>query len=108
MLMAGPAMGQAPKEAPAEPILPQRSIQLTAEQGHTIKEIVLKDMNVAPAGAKAEAVKIGEKIPQGVNPQPFPESVTERVPQVRTYKFFLLDRQVVVVGPQNTVADILK
>jgi hypothetical protein len=30
-----------------EPI-PPRSIQLTAEQGHVIKEIVLKDMHIEP------------------------------------------------------------
>lgn len=105
-LCAGGAHAQAPPRD--SDTLPKRTIQLTAEEGHTIKEVVLKDMKVQPAAVKSDDVKIGGKIPPGVSLQTFPEVVTERVPQVTRHKFFVSDGQVVVVGPNDTVADILK
>ena len=99
------AFAQAPKSDEA---LPRRLVNITAEEGHTIKEVVLKDMKVRAATVKPDAVKIGEKAPDGVSLQTFPDTVTERVSQVRSHKFFVLDEQVVVVGPNGTVADIVK
>jgi len=40
--------------------------------------------------------------------QTFPPLVAEKVPQVRTYKFFITENQIVVVSPQNVIADIVK
>jgi hypothetical protein len=45
-LLVGGAIAQTPPDD-KEPI-PPRSIQLTAEQDHVIKEIVLKDMHIEP------------------------------------------------------------
>ena len=40
--------------------------------------------------------------------QTFPPLIAEKVPQVRTYKFFVTENQIVVVNPQNIIADIIK
>ncbi len=88
-------------------IIPQRSIKLTAEESHTIKEIV-KDVNTSPASVDKNAVKIGEKLPPDVQLSDFPAELKEKVSAVRTYKFFKMGNQVVIVHPNdNLVADIL-
>ena len=89
-----------------EPI-PPRSIQLTAEQDHVIKEIVLKDMQIKQLPHSTE-IRTGEKVPPDIELQPFPALVSEKVPQVRTHKFFITENQIVVVSPQNIIADIIK
>jgi hypothetical protein len=58
--LVGGAIAQVPRDD-KEPIRP-RSIQLTAEQDHVIKEIVLKDMHIEQVPRSTE-IKIGEKKP---------------------------------------------
>jgi hypothetical protein len=103
--LVGDAIAQTPPDD-KEPI-PPRSIQLTAEQDHVIKEIVLKDMHIEQAPRSTE-IRIGEKVPPDIALQTFPPLVAEKVPQVRTYKFFITENQIVIVSPQNTIADIIK
>ena len=101
----GGAIAQTPPDDKAP--IPPRSIQLTAEQDHVIKEIVLKDMHIEQVPRSTE-IRIGEKVPPDIALQTFPPLVAEKVPQVRTYKFFLTENQIVVVSPQNIIADIIK
>jgi hypothetical protein len=103
--LVGGAIAQIPTDD-KEPI-PPRSVPLTAEQDHVIKEIVLKDMHIEQVPRSTE-IKIGEKIPPNIELQTFPPLIAEKVPQVRTYKFFITENQIVVVSPQNIVADIIK
>ena len=104
-LFVGGAIAQPP---PAdEDAIPPRSIQLTAEQDHVIKEIVLKDMYIEQVPRSAE-IKIGDKVPLNIELKTFPPLVAEKVPQVKTYKFFITENQIVVVTPQNIIADIIK
>ena len=103
--LLGGAIAQTPPDD-KEPI-PPRSIQLTAEQDHVIKEIVLKDMHIKQV-LRSPEIKIGEKVPADIELQIFPPLVAEKVPQVRTYKFFITENQIVVVSPQNVIADIIK
>jgi hypothetical protein len=103
--LVGGAIAQTPPED-KEPI-PPRSIQITAEQNHVIKEIVLKDMHIEQAPGSTE-IRIGEKVPPDIALRTFPALVAEKVPQVRTYKFFVTENQIVIVSPQNTIADIIK
>lgn len=94
---------------PTDPdVVPARSIKLTAEQGHTIKELI-KDMKPAPASiTENDAIKIGGKLPANVQLSDFSDEIKERVPAVRTHKFFMMGERVVIVHPNdNLVADIL-
>ena len=68
------------------------SVNLTAEQHHIIKEIVLKDMKVPPATAEVR-LSIGEPV-SGVALQSFPPSITEKVPEVKSHNFFVKNDQV--------------
>jgi hypothetical protein len=89
-------------------LIPPRFIRLTAEDNHIIKEIVLKDMRVAQVPRNND-IKIGDRIPDDIQLQNFPALIVEKVPQVKTYKFFVTQNKIVVVSPQdNVVADLIQ
>ena len=97
---------------PATP--PQRELaptnpklNLTLEQRYTIKEII-KDVKTAATPADVQAA-VGEPIPQGINPQPMPSDVAQKVPQVKAHRYFLTAEQVVIVDPKdNRVVEVIK
>lgn len=90
------------------PVSTGRTINLTEEDRHTIREIVLKDSKIEKAPDNIE-VSISSAVPPGVNLQPVPNDVTRKVPQLRNNTFFVKGDEVVIVEPKdNTVADIVK
>ena len=100
---AGPAIAQSsPNE---KPTISKRLIQLTAEQEHVIKENI-KDVPIAQVAHNA-GIEVGDKISADIRLQTFPPLVIEKVPQVKTYKFFVTDDRIVLVSPNNTVADLI-
>ena len=96
----------APQQDPSQDVLaPAPKLNLTLEQRHTIKELV-KDMKADAADVQAA---IGEPIPPGINPRPMPSDVSQKVPQVKSHRFFLTAQQIVIVDPKdNKVADVIK
>jgi hypothetical protein len=63
------ALAQSPPDD--KDAIPPRSIQLTAEQDHIIKEIVLKDLHIQQVPRSAE-IKIGENVPPNIELRSFP------------------------------------
>ena len=110
-LLAGSAIAQAPAPqapAPDGATVPSRSIKITAEQGYIIKENVVKAPATSGQGDTAK-IEIGDKAPSGSALQEFPQIVVEKVPAVKSHKFFVSNGEVVVVDPKdNTIADIIK
>lgn len=105
-LLVSVAIAQTPSQD--KDVIPPRSINLTAEQSYIIKEIVLTEMRAEQAPPNTE-IKIGDKVADDIKLQAFPKLAAEKVPQVRTYKFFVTQNKIVVVSPQdNVVADIIK
>src|SRR6516162_1157507 len=102
----GPSQQIAPQPGPSQDVLaPAPKLNLTLEQRHTIKEFV-KDMKADAADVQAA---IGEPIPPGINPRPMPSDVGQKVPQVKSHRFFLTAQQIVIVDPKdNKVADVIK
>ena len=109
-LAQSPTSGSAPPSSPdlkREPVVPQRSIKITAEQEYVIKENV-KDAHIAPASGVSD-LQIGGKAPANVELHEFPEIVLQKVGAVKMHKFFVAENQIVVVDPKdNTIADIIK
>jgi Protein of unknown function (DUF1236) len=103
-LLAGGAVAQIPPTD--RRMIPSRSIQLSAQQGYVIKEN-LKDMHIEQV-PRTKEIRIGDKVPPNVGLHAFPPLVVEKVPKVKTYKFFITENQIVVVSPQNLIADIIK
>jgi len=102
----GPSQQIAPQQGPSQDVLaPAPKLNLTLEQRHTIKELV-KDMKADAGDVQAT---IGEPIPPGINPRPMPSDVSQKVPQVKSHRFFLTAQQIVIVDPKdNKVADVIK
>jgi hypothetical protein len=103
-LLAEGAVAQIPPTD--QRMIQPRSINLTVQQGFIIKENV-KDMRIDQVPPSNE-IKIGNKVPPNIGLHAFPPLVVEKVPKVKTHKFFITENQIVVVGPQNVIADIIK
>ena len=88
-----------------EPSAPK--INLSMEQRHVIKEIVLKDIKPNKAAIDVN-LAIGDVAPPGVELQPFPPEVSAKVPQIKSHAFFVRAEQVIVVNPKdNKIEDII-
>ena len=97
--------GQSPT-APA--IRPAPRINLTAEQEFIIREIVLKDLNVAKAKPDAPET-VGDAVPENVELHPIPPDVAAKVPQVKSHEFFVKDDKIILVSPSDRlIADVIQ
>jgi hypothetical protein len=103
-LLAGGAVAQIPPTD--RRMIPPRSIQLSAQQGYVIKENI-KDMHIEQI-PRTKKIRIGDKVPSDIGLHDFPPLVVEKVPKVKTYKFFITENQIVIVSPQKEIADIIK
>jgi Protein of unknown function (DUF1236) len=105
MLSCAGAPAQVAPQQPPDVLVPTSKLNLTLEQRHTIREFV-KDMKAEAADVNAE---VGEPIPQGITARPMPSEVGQKVPQVKSHRFFLTAQQIVIVDPKdNKVADVIK
>jgi len=107
--MAQPGPADAIGLAQAEPpVSSSRTVKLTEQDRHTLREIILRDMKVEKAPDNVK-VSVGEAVPPGVHQQPIPADVTRKVPQIKNNTFFVKGDEIVIVEPKdNTVADIVK
>jgi len=88
--------------------LATRSVKLTAEQHHVIKEIVIKDLKVKSVAGDVK-VEVGEPVADTVSLQPFPAIIADKIPEVKSHSFFVKGDQVVIVDPRDKkVADVIK
>jgi Protein of unknown function (DUF1236) len=104
LAMFGSAVdAQAPTEQPAATT---RSINLTMENRHAIKEIV-KDAHVQDAPGNVP-VTVGATVPQSVV-HPLPEQVGLKVPQVKSHVFFVKDDKIALVDPkENKIVEVIE
>jgi hypothetical protein len=107
LLNWGPlAEAQTRNDPPASSTMPR--VNLTAEQRHIIKEIVLKDLNVPKTTAQVSML-IGSAVPNGVSLQSFPPEIGRKVPQIKTHEFFVKDDSVVIVSTKDhTIAEVIE
>jgi hypothetical protein len=105
VIVAPVEQAQAQQSAPSDPPLTQRTIKITAEQGHTIKQIV---GDTHPPKSSGPELNVGDKAPADAKLQDFPELAQQKVPAVKGYRFFVHnDRIVIVSRSDSTIADIL-
>jgi hypothetical protein len=79
-----------------------RTINLTAEQRHVIKEVILKEQNVAKADAGL-STSVGDVLPASVITHSFPSELGEKIPQVKSHVYIVKGNEVVVVNPRDRV-----
>jgi hypothetical protein len=100
-----PGSGPSPSQQSAE------SVNLTMEQRHVIKELIVKDMKIAPPAEQAAKVptKVGDVVPAGIPLQPMPVEVSAKVPQLKAHSFIVRDGKVVIIDPKdNKVAALVE
>ena len=85
---------------------PPSKVNLTLEQRHVIKEVV-KDMNVAKLPETAGTT--GTSAPAEAVLRSFPTEITEKVPQIKSHRFFVRGNQIVIVSPDSgEIAEIIE
>jgi hypothetical protein len=104
------ALAQVPGTAPMP--TPTKTVNLTMEQRHIIKEIIIKDLKTPAPSAQTAAkvtIKPGEAVPSGIALQPMPVEVSAKVPQVRTHSFFVENDKVIIVDPKdNRISTVIE
>jgi hypothetical protein len=104
------ALAQVPGSGPVP--MPTETVNLTMEQRHIIKEIIIKDLKTPAPSSEAAAkmtTKPGETVPAGIALQPMPVEVSAKVPQVRTHSFFVDNDKVIIVDPKdNKIATVIE
>ena len=92
---------QVPSTPPAAK--PADSVNLTMEQRHVIKEIIVKEMKITETKDQAAKVsaQVGDTIPAGVALQPMPVEVSAKIPQLKAHSFLIKDEKVIIVDPKD-------
>lgn len=101
--------GGSPMYSPSQPST--ESVNLTMEQRHVVKELIVKEMKIAPPAEQAAKVptEVGAVVPSGVPLQPMPVEVAAKVPQLKAHSFVVRDGRVVIIDPKdNRVAALVE
>ena len=78
------------------------AVDLTMEQRHIVKEIIIKEMKIEPQPhAGTVPARVGGTVPSGTPLQPMPVEVTAKIPQLKTHSFLVQNEKVIVVDPRN-------
>ncbi len=86
----------------------RRSVNLTEESRHIIREIVLKGSKVSPEIGTTRP-QIGDIVPSSVTTYDFPEEVSSKISALKAYRYFIKDDAVVIVETSDSkVADVVK
>ena len=104
-----PVEAQVPSTAPV--VKPADTVNLTMEQRHIIKEIIIKDMKTTEPQDQAAKVptQVGETVPSGIPLQPIPVEVSAKIPQIKAHSFLVKDDKVVIIDPKdNKVAALVE
>jgi hypothetical protein len=94
-VMLAPAGSGAQTSPPAA----SQGIRLTLEQRHVIRELV-KDTKVEQAPVDSKLAP-GDAVPESVESHPLPKLIGEKVPQIRSHRFFVTPQQIVIVDPKQ-------
>ncbi len=76
-----------------------RTVNLTLEQRHVIRELV-SDLKVERA-ADDSKVAAGDEVPGKVTLHPIPPLIGQKVPQIKAHRFYVTQSRVVIVDPQD-------
>ncbi len=108
ILSHGPsAHAQSAPEQDKAPVITTSKINITAQQRHVIKENLLPGREPAES-PPSRTIKMGETPPADVELRRIPDIVAEKVPQIRSYGFFIAGGQIALVDmTDNKVVEIV-
>jgi hypothetical protein len=76
-----------------------RTVNLTLEQRHVIRELV-RDLKVDRASDDSK-VAAGDEVPGKITLHPIPPLIGQKVPQIKSHRFYVTQSRVVIVDPQD-------
>ena len=108
-----PVEAQVPATTPSTtPVMKAAdTVNLTMEQRHIIKEIIIKDMKITepPDQAAKVPTEVGQAVPAGIPLQPMPVEVAAKVPQLKAHSFLVKNDKVIIIDPKdNKVAALIE
>ncbi|MEA2980224.1 MAG: hypothetical protein QOF09_2047 [Alphaproteobacteria bacterium] len=109
LTLALPVEAQVPSTAPV--VKPADTVNLTMEQRHIIREIIIKDMKITEPQDQAGKVptQVGDTVPSGIPLQPMPVEVSAKIPQLKSHSFLVKNDHVIIVDPKdNKVAALIE
>jgi uncharacterized protein DUF1236 len=77
------------------------SVQLSEEQRVKIKDVIVRDRNVARVNSVNFSVSVGAKVPRDVHITVLPPEVVRIVPQFRGYDYVLVGDQLLIIDPDT-------
>jgi hypothetical protein len=77
------------------------SVQLSEDQRTKIKDIIVRDRNVARANNANFSVSVGAKVPREVHVTVLPPEVVRIVPEYRGYDYVLIGDQLLIIDPDT-------
>jgi hypothetical protein len=81
-------------------------INLSLEQKFTIKELI-KELKVT--SIHAAGIAVGKSAPPDVTSQPVPVEVGQKVPQIRSHQFAVVNNQIAIIDPKDRkVVDLIE
>lgn len=106
-LLPAEVLAQTPSTAPPEGPITTSKINITAEQRFIIRENVLGQQHPSNPNAPSPW-KPGSAVPADVEVRALPALVGDKVPQVRSYSYFVKDNRIVLVDPQdNKIVEVI-
>lgn len=95
LLLFTPGFAQTPTQGPGA----TRTVNLTLEQRHVIRELV-KELKV---DRSAEDLKVaaGDDLPGQVALQPVPTLIGQKVPSIKAHRLYVTQGQIFIVDPQD-------
>lgn len=93
--MQAPAPGQKSTGAATQ------TLNLTQEEQHTVLQNVDKSASSGNSTMGLGALTEGATVPSGVKPQKFNDTVTTKIPKLKSYSYFTAENKVAIVEPSG-------
>jgi Protein of unknown function (DUF1236) len=77
------------------------SVQLSEDQRVKIKDVIVRDRNVARVNSANFSVSVGARVPRDVHVTVLPPEVVRIVPEYRGYDYVLIGDQLLIIDPDT-------
>jgi len=77
------------------------SVQLSQDQRTKIKDVIVRDRNVARVGSANFSVSVGARVPRDVHVSVLPPEVVTIVPEYRGFEYVLVGDQLLIIDPDT-------
>jgi hypothetical protein len=77
------------------------SVQLSQDQRTKIKDVIVRDRNVARVNSASFSVSVGAKVPRDVHISVLPPEVVTIVPEYRGFEYVLVGDQLLIIDPNT-------